>query len=430
MLKKMRLRSGAYKNSKWFFIAMIILYKILLDYVYGFITRDWSYEGFAADYNQGLYVGTFIWAIIIAYTSHRYIIEISGSSLMMLAFNLLYFIPFTTVASITNFNLNFIVFTILYWVVFTVLYNYFVFNKPVKNKAVNIDYRKICLILVGGIIVVNFIATIYYNGFKLKFDLNNIYENRMGVRALALPTIIGYLKPAASCLILILVTYCIVGKKWVLLLFLTLAQLMNFSFGALKTDFFALFLAYVIGFFYKKSYSKLILPFLVIMTFLSLCEFWTFDHSSIAAYVHRRVLFMPALLSYDYYDFFSQHRFMYLSDSIMRFLGLDNPYSMPVPRLIGWIYYGSDAANCNTGLIGDDYAQFGYFGILFFPVLRVLVMRIWDISTSKTDCRVQLFGSFFMALTFISGTFFSSLLTGGFIVVCLLCYFLPNVYKN
>jgi len=418
-----------FKNSKTLFLVMFLLYKVLLDIVYVYVTDAWAYEGFVNDFNEFLYAITFIWALFIGYTSYDYVKVCSGSSLMMLVFNLMFFIPFTTVCSFSDFDPDFVFFTFLYWFILLLLYNYFVLHKPVHNRKISKDFRSFIYVLSVTIIVANFLSTIYYNGFSVKFDLNDIYENRLKVRSLNLPTIIGYIKPTASCITLILITFFLTKRKWLLVTILTLLQLMNFSFGALKSDFFALFLAFIFGLFYRDGYSKMLLPFLLLLTFFCLVEYKLVGDSVVSNYIYRRMFFMPPLISSQYYDFFSQHDLMYWRDSILRWVGVSNPYGMTLPRFMGTIFSPNEGANLNTGIIGDDYAQFGFGSLVVYPLLWIFVMRVWDICTAYLNSSVVICSSILVAITFISGTLFSSILTGGFLMMSLLCFSLSN-YKG
>lgn len=53
-------------------------------------------------------------------------------------------------------------------------------------------------------------------------------------------------------------------------------------------------------------------------------------------------------------------------------------------------------------------------------------MKLYDFVSNKTNESIMVFISFIYSLVFISGTMFSSLLTGGFFGICLLLYLLKN----
>ncbi|MGN0066827.1 MAG: hypothetical protein ACI38V_04270 [Bacteroides sp.] len=279
------------------------------------------------------------------------------------------------------------------------------------------------------IIISNFLVTIYYNGFKLKLDLNDVYDIRFAVRDMHLPTIVQYLKPLASKVTLMTIMILLMQKKYQWVAFLTIIQLMNFAFGALKSDLFALLLAYIFGIGYKPQHRQYVLYGLLFSNIFVIIEYLNTGISYTSIVIHRRVLFMPALLSYEYYDYFSMHELVYLRDSFMRFFGFSSPYDLEIPRLIGRELYAKEEMNCNTGILGDDFAQLGWISIIIFPLLRIKLLGVYDRMCNGINQNLIIFISFVYSLVFISGTFFSSLLTGGFIGILFLLH-LFNYKKN
>lgn len=133
------------------------------------------------------------------------------------------------------------------------------------------------------------------------------------------------------------------------------------------------------------------------------------------------MLYMPSLLSSEYYTFFTANEFVYLRGSFLRWFGFVNPYQMDIPYLIGSEVYGAPEMGANTGILGDDYAQFGWLSLLIYPFLRVKVLH-WGLDNmmSYMSDKFILLISFMFAFSFISGSFFSILLTGGYIIIVLI----------
>ena len=110
----------------------------------------------------------------------------------------------------------------------------------------------------------------------------------------------------------------------------------------------------------------------------------------------------------------------------MRHFGFKSPYDLEVPRLIGREMDGNEEVNCNTGIIGDDYAQLGWLGLLVFPYLRYLLLRLYDKVMLPCSEKLIVYVSFIYVLVFVSGTLFSSLITGGFLIICFMIYLLTK----
>lgn len=129
------------------------------------------------------------------------------------------------------------------------------------------------------------------------------------------------------------------------------------------------------------------------------------------------------------YEFFETpgREFLYFKGSILRFLGYEDPYAAQegFQRMIGAIY-GSEDTNANTGLLGNDYAQLGWWSLLVFPFLRVYLLRMYDYCAIGVDKRIIIVLSIFIAFTYISGAFFTVLITNGILLVNYLLYCFPR----
>jgi hypothetical protein len=196
---------------------------------------------------------------------------------------------------------------------------------------------------------------------------------------------------------------------------------MNFAFGALKGYFFLLFIAFFVGLFYNSNRKIFIIYGLIAVNLIALIEYYLNGVSTISIVLHRRAFYMPGLLSYEYFSFFSDNTLMYFRDSILRWVGFENPYKMGVPYLIGDIIYGKPNMAANTGLLGDDFSQLGWLCLVVYPFLRVKLLHYTlDSIDNELPPQLMFLVCFVFALNFMSGSFFTILLTGGFIVLYLL----------
>ena len=134
-----------------------------------------------------------------------------------------------------------------------------------------------------------------------------------------------------------------------------------------------------------------------------------------ASLLIRRVLFVPAQLSFYYYDFFSKHQLMYLAESHLNPV-LSNPYTMPTVHLIGKIYYNSPAMAANTGYLGDAYMNFGFLGMLLFSVILGILVVIMDSITARTDITVAVGATIMPIYALVNGALFTVLGTRGLLL--------------
>lgn len=412
------------KKSYIYFIILIFIYRITLDYIYSFVISPvWEYQHFYLDVNKTLLILSYIWLFFISAYDYTLFRDERPSSYFLFFTDLLFFIPLSSIIPLSGMTYNFFSYCVIYWFFIYYLHSRYLSKRhDVYNKNNDLIPSKLFIILSFTIVIINFFITVYYNGLNIKFDLKDVYDIRFAVRDLHLPTIVQYIKPLASKITLVLIVVMIIRKKTLIVILLTLLQLMNFAFGALKSDLFALLVAYCIGYIYKPSLKKFIVPALILANFIVIIEYHITSVSVLSIIIHRRVLYMPSLLSYEYYSFFSNNDLVLLRDSFMRYFGFSSPYDLEIPRLIGRELYAREDMNCNTGIIGDDFAQFGWFSLFIFPFIRFQLLKIYDKMSRYIPLKVFIYISFVYSLVFISGTFFSSLLTGGFLFICLLLY--------
>ena len=77
-----------------------------------------------------------------------------------------------------------------------------------------------------------------------------------------------------------------------------------------------------------------------------------------------RQMFLPALTTGNFLDFFANHAPDFLTQSILGRFGFESDYDLPLPYLIDF-HYGDGTASANTGLVADAVSNFGFFVIYF-----------------------------------------------------------------
>lgn len=407
----------------------ILLYRVSLDYIYlKVISPIWDYQHFYTDINNTFWVLSYVWVLLIILFDYQLFIDRRPSSVFLLLLDQLFFLPMTSVIPLAGMTSEFFIYCFLYWVLIVLLQKRILLKPYDQSGIIDLQKKKntIYFLVAAFIIGLNFIITVHYFGFHIKIDLKDVYDIRFAVRALNLPTSVKYLKPIAAKLTLVTILILLIKKKYIWLIPLVLVQLENFAFGALKSDFFALLLVFIVGVFYKTKHLQYVFFALIGANLLVIIEYLLYDVSFISIVIHRRILYMPSIISYDYYSFFSENEFVYFRDSFMRHFGFKSPYDLEVPRLIGREMTGNEEVNCNTGIIGDDYAQLGWLGLLVFPYLRYLLLRLYDKVMLPCSEKLIVYVSFIYVLVFVSGTLFSSLITGGFLIICFMIYLLTK----
>jgi hypothetical protein len=138
----------------------------------------------------------------------------------------------------------------------------------------------------------------------------------------------------------------------------------------------------------------------------------------------RRLFATPGQVGWYYHDYFSEHPHYQLSHSFLGWL-LESPYSEDPPLLIGRVYFPNDDPNANAHLWADAFANFGFAGIFVFTVVLALILLVVDGLGRKRDARVYASMLAIAGMTLASSALFTTLLTLGFGVACLLIALMP-----
>jgi hypothetical protein len=404
---------------------LLIVYKITLDIVYLYaVSPVYEYAGMV--YNPVFYkylISTIIFVLFLKPVIHLYRID-STSATIILLLNLFYFVPGCTFYAFSGISDYYFLFFSLYWML---LMFWFYYLPATKFKRVNSESSQTLFITVSVLIILSsLIITGLYNGFKLHLSLADVYKLRFAQREMNLPAIVRYLQPIASTLAPIIMIYCFIEKKRIWGIVLIFVQLLLFSFGGMKSTLLLLIFALLAYFFYRKERVKWLISIFIFLNVFAIAEIFFRNVSYVSSLIIYRVNFIPNLLSYQYYDYFKEHELLYWRESFLRHFGLESPYILPIPNLIGKEYYSDIKNYANNGLCGDAFSNFGWISLIILPFIIVILCKIIDACTARLDCRIILIVALIFSSGFINSSYFGLLLTNGFIFAGILLYFLPR----
>ncbi|WP_404469079.1 O-antigen polymerase [Sutcliffiella horikoshii] len=413
------------RNSILIPILGICIYRILLDVVYiNAINPIFGYSGFNATHNPSKYV--FSWLILIFFIPmilNMYKRK-SLSSIIIILLSFLSYIPFTCMVAFYSYSTGFIISNILYWLA---IFGFF--RIIPRIKLVRIKNDKLTQLILSIIIMVFFAVVFYiswrYTGFRVSINLLNVYDLRDEAITFKLPTILSYIYSASKAVNPVLIVYFLSRKKYYLAGSIIFIQLLSFSINGSKTVFFTTVLAVLLYWLYNDRQKNKIPWILSIIVFFGMIELYITKSFLIISFLVRRVFFVPNLLNYYYYDFFSMNTPDYFRQSFLRHFGLDSPY-IPIDNLIAAIYFNRPDMGANNGLLSDAVSNFGALGILIMPLIIVITFKIFDACTEGLDIKIYIISGITLTFIFISSFFFTILLTHGFIALCLILYLLPR----
>lgn len=292
-------------------------------------------------------------------------------------------------------------------------------NPPIIGVSGSRAYSLIFLITVIGIIpflqylpkidISNLLLMNIYESREVLAEVGNIYTNYTysWFTSILIPTLIVlsvFLKRRASLVVLI-----------IMLLFMFLC-------GAQKSVFFGVFV--VILFYYQDHLIKLnnILRGALIILVLGAIGTWVFSNDIILIYTFRRILMLPALLDYAYFDFFDEN-YIYWSETIGDVF-IDYPYLEKHSKIIGEFYFDSPLMSANNGIVSDGFMNYGMLGVFF----NICIVSIFFSIMNQLNISNKFFGLFFLfIISILSSSLSTVLLThGGFLLFMVSIFFLRD----
>jgi hypothetical protein len=140
----------------------------------------------------------------------------------------------------------------------------------------------------------------------------------------------------------------------------------------------------------------------------------------------RRVFATPGQVGYYYYEYFSLHPKDHLAASFLRWF-VHHPYLKPPPLIVGSAYFPKESPNANAHIWADAFANFGFAGIVVFTLVCGIVLWIADGLGRHRDARVAGPMLAIAGLSLGSSGLFTTILTDGLAVGCVLMALMPPV---
>lgn len=391
-----------------------VSYKLIINPIYG-------YSGFILDLNFLKLFESYIFLIPIFLFLPRGQEKISTIGLKLLF--LLIIVPTLSIYALTNAPRPYLYFFLISFCVTILTVKIFPTIKVRKMRNSNMAL----FFILGMISFFVYIVLIKYNGLPTikALLLSTVYEIRREVSWG--PSIMGYLVPwQANIVNCFLIGFTWYKRRYFAFLLVLGLQLLLFLICAHKSfllnPFLVIFLIYAVQ---KKRLMTISFTFLIIfILFSAALHKLQFTDIPTSMFL-RRAIFMPAKISFDYYDFFSRNEKTHLSQSKVGLGLFENPYEdydMSTANMMGMVYLNNPECNMNTGYMGDAYMNFGVGGMLIFSSILGLIFVLADSFTKNINLFISTAILSRPILGFANGAFFTVMLTGGFLFALLVIW--------
>ncbi len=418
---------GAFCNTNRYLlqIALIILYRLCLDFVYiKEISPLYSYAGFTVDLNPLWYLCTLLTVAIFSPFLAALLEKQAPSAAMITFISLLYFIPLTSYCGCRQGNILFFIIGICYWAILLLLE----FRLPIlyiKRPSYRHASAFFAVLTILSALFVLYISG-RYAGFRITLNLTNVYGIRAEAADYNIPGIFSYILSGMPILLSFLLLYWLQRRKYLVVGGLCIVFLLLFSISAQKSTFFLLLLILAGYFFYRKWMLRWAPALLILMVIGSVLIKELFGSLWIMSMFIRRVMYLPVQISEAYMEFFQNQPLNLFRYGIMGKLSFDGIYSSGVPYIIGE-YMGSAGTSCNNGLLGDVFANLPtIMGLFILPLILVLCFRLMNAVTYQHEPKVTIALCIYFANSFINCSWSVALLSHGFLIACLMLYFFPK----
>lgn len=419
------LRNMLRSSSNVYFIITLFAYKITIDLAYAFyIYPTFSYSIGAFSFDILLYSVSLIFMLYVIV-----LLRFLKNSLMnIVAYILLIFaiIPSLTMITFRPTTLNAILMTFLYWFVFM---NSVYFLKKLsflrdRNYSFDIiKFRKYIYIVLTFSFLFIIYSNIRYLGFRI-ISTFEVYDYRSDFNQIRIPIIFDYLYLLINYSFLpvaLLISLKLKSKFGLILSFFV--AILLFSLDGAKTVIFNMMIIILVFIMFVgvTKITQFFIRFNLFLIFSLLISIILINYTIWPIALIYRALLIPQETSFIYIEFIDLNVALYLRDSILRFLG--SPYPVPLS-----IFIANYESNSTNGFIGDAYANFKLLGIILYPILISVVLKIVSELYQKIDLRFYI--SIFMIVIWVSinASFFTWLLSGGVLNVMLISFFLKKYH--
>lgn len=260
----------------------------------------------------------------------------------------------------------------------------------IKKEFFKKTIRKI--IQLTALLFVLYTSYKVYGKVYVHFGLADVYNLRSNETLSNFGTLYSLILVWIGNLIIpVMAVYQYKAKNYFSFFYLVIAQIISFSIAGHKTQLFLIPVGIFTSYFLNKKNIKY-LPFAFFsFSLVSILELVIKNTDFLLEYFVRRVFYVPALLNFYYFDYFSTNsklllfEDMFFSRVFIKILGLTPNYSIPASKIIGANYFGRPEMLSNNGMFSYAYADMGFIGIIFGALMLVVILHIINWSMSKID---------------------------------------------
>jgi hypothetical protein len=413
------------KNTIEPFLSLF-LFKTVLDLSYYFVvSRVWGNAGYCLSVSIVKFIESYFLLFLMFIFMPKMTRRLSEIIIWLLV--LFSYVPMLTVFALADKARIYMYATTGFWLLVFLLLNVIPrmsFNFLKKRQSKIICYSIFIFFSVAILVIIY-----KYLGFSFNFDINKVYEIRAKYKNINIPLAFYLFNWLSYIINPAFFAIFLKKRRWFFVVLVIFIQFILFSVTGNRIYLLILPYIYTLTRLFQSKrpfvYACLGISLIII---LGMFSYWLTKDVWVTGFFSERLFISPANLSFQYYDFFSQHDFIYFSSTTIFSSFLHYPYHVDPPHLIGEVYYGPDS-NANNGIVADAYMNFGFMGFILWPILLVIILKLADSCAKHKDMEIALAVMGTTVLSLVNGYLFTSLLTNGVVIGLLILYLLPMQKK-
>lgn len=400
---------------------LIVLISVILDIYYRFfVVNAYEHMGFALEIHPIKFLVAktgLLFLLLISYLMFERSLMLYTIFLLLTFF---FYLPNATLFSLSNaswkpFLSNLFFVSAFYTSVFV----------KIKTPQIRISARVADLILIA-LTLICIIPIVYSYRDRIVLStllLKDIYSTRE-VFSAKMSGGLNYLYHLSVKTILpVSLIHFLIRRKPYHVIGIFLILLYLYMISGNKIVYFNSFILILFYFFHYDYVRKLKLYFqftIVALLIFPLFDFIFLENPILSGTFVNRFLFIPALLTQWYFDFFNGHPFYFAESHFFNHF-FHSPYDMPVGYLISNTYLHTTDTYANNGVVSDGFMNLGLIGVVLFSFIVSGLFGVFHSLKLNSGYYGLYFSYIYMLL---SAPLLSCFTTGGIFVFLLMAIFL------
>ncbi|NVF13660.1 hypothetical protein [Vreelandella maris] len=378
-------------SNRMFFLSVCLIFRIVVDFSYVlFVYPLYEYSGFPLSFSFYSYSLSWLVYLFCLMLSPHLLNKVSDY--FITSFLLTIIAPLSSLVGLSNLDQFSLFITAFVFLFFRLFQHGSLLSKLMPVPGVmKVSEGRAFLLIFSTVSVCILIFWYFYSGAFQFFNLNifKVYDFRSQSAQLANVGFFSYFNNwVFGVFSVFLMSYCLYRKSYIGFLILFLIQLFFYGVSNHKSVLLYPVMILVIWFYFRYTRAISVVPLGFSVIFIGcLLSYLAFDHLIAGSLFIRRVFFVPAKLTLDYFSFFSANELVWWSNSVLsRFI--EYPYDLTISKVIG--EYNGSGFSANNGFISAGYAHANLIGVAIYTFIFSYFLKVLDSLVIKSDVPIWL----------------------------------------